>query len=55
MPKQSFEEKIKAGKAKFKSIREGNFQRVKTLRPLGIALGKDVRGVVHQTYILPNC
>lgn len=46
MPKQTFEEKIKAGKAKFKVIREGRFRLEQKSQHLGVALRRDSKGNV---------
>jgi hypothetical protein len=48
MPKQSFEEKIKAGKAKFKAIREGDFRLFACQRSFGVALRRSVKGDTYQ-------
>lgn len=53
MPKQTFEEKIKAGKAKFKVIREGSFRRSINRHAIGVALRRDKSGVVYIEKIVP--
>jgi len=46
MAKQSFDEKIKAGKAKFRAIRKGHFWRLNKRTSLGVALRRDIAGNV---------
>lgn len=52
MPKQTFEEKIKAGKAKFKVIREGNFRILYSRKALGVALRQSPTGSPYQENII---